>query len=266
VIFGSTNAGILVLNSIQKFEEKFPEKLNLIAVATDDPTDEKARISAKKRIWCHYSAEEKKEMFDNLRMTVNQIGVPCYTGAVKTPYFHNMLKEWNPDVIIMCCFGQKIDQFTYDFPGYGMFNFHPSDLRNRIGAGAMPFNDTIKSEHSHSVMSLHTVTEEIDAGPIVGTSPPINICLADGSYPSSILTLQEKIPSVCGWMTIDLLKAVIDQKEKGQHHPLHCFITDKSFPTAVKEELLKPAFDDPHADYSIPPHFLIQDIATDGKE
>jgi len=263
---GSTTAGKLVLKNLHSLEEKFPELINLVAMATDDPTDEKARISARKRIWAYYNEEEKKSLFEQVLSTANQIGVPCYTGEVKTNYFRQILQEWAPDLIIMCCFGQKIDAVIFDFPTYGMYNFHPSDLKKKIGAGARPFHETMENDHKLSMMSIHRVNEEIDAGPVVGTSPPINICLADGSYPANILTLQEKIPVVCGWMTIELLLATLAQKEKGIHSPVHCVNYHQKFPDYIKSKLMEPASDDLTFDYSLPPHFLFTDNIPDGKD
>jgi hypothetical protein len=146
-----------------------------------------------------------------------------------------------------------------------MYNFHPSDLKQKIGAGARPFNETMENEHKLSRMSIHTVTEEIDAGPVVGTSPLINICLEDGRYPSNILTLQEKIPSVCGWMTIELILTILEHKEKGNHSPVQCVNFQQNFPAYIKEKLMEPARDDPKADYRLPLHFLITDNKENGK-
>lgn len=257
VFLGSTSAGDLVLNNLIRFEEKFPDKLNIIAVATDDPLDENAKISVNKRIWSYYSAEEKEKLFRQFLNTSMESGISCYSGAVKIPYFRDLLSNWAPEVIIICCFGQKVDHFIYNYPLYGAYNFHPSDLRRKIGAGAKPFLETIKNENLFSHMSIHIVTEEIDAGPVVGLSPPINICLGNGKYPSSILTFQEKIPSVCGWMCIELLLEIIDQKEKGIISPVRHLDYDLKIPFFIKQKLLEPAIDDPSADYSLPPHYLL---------
>ena len=263
VVFGSTTAGNLVINSLSQFEKKFPDKINLVGVATDDPVDPRARISVKKRIWNYYTTEKRKQLRDLVITTCIESGLPCYTGAVKTDYFRQLLAAWNPDLIIMCCFGQKVDSFIYTYPKLGMYNFHPSELTKKIGAGAQPFGETMRSERLVSHMSLHRVTEEIDAGPIIGISPPINICLANGSYPP-ILCLQEKIPSVCGWMAVELIQNVITHRENADIESLHCVNFLKAIPETIQQKLMEPAVDDPVADYCLPLHFLLNDHEIDG--
>jgi hypothetical protein len=264
VVLGSTTAGHLVIDSLSKYEEKFPGTITLVGVATDAPDDPEARISVKKRIWNYYTQDARRLLKEMVIKTCLSLGVPCYTGAVKTVYFREILKSWNPDLIIMCCFGQKIDSFIYNYPILGMYNFHPSELTKKIGAGAQPFGETIRNERLVSHMSLHRVTEEIDAGPIIGISPPINICLKDGSYPP-ILCLQEKIPSVCGWMAVDLVQSLLNHKEKSENELLHCVNFQKGIPEDIKQKLMEPATDDPNFDYSLPAHFLIKDTEIDGK-
>jgi hypothetical protein len=264
VIFGSTTAGHLVIESLAKYEIKFPGKVNLVGVATDDPVDPGARISVKKRIWNYYDEEARGRLKDLVINSCINLGIPCYTGAVKTPYFRDILKTWDPELIIMCCFGQLVDAFIYNYPHQGMYNFHPSELTRKIGAGARPFDETMRSQRLVSHMSMHKVTEEIDAGPIIGVSPPINICMENGSYPP-ILCLQEKIPSVCGWMAVELIQNILIHREKSERETLHCVNFQKAIPDALKQKLMEPALEDPYADYSLPLHFLLNDIEKDGK-
>jgi hypothetical protein len=51
VVFGSAIGGQMVLESLIRFEHKYPDLVNIVGLATDDPVDPKARISLKKRIW-----------------------------------------------------------------------------------------------------------------------------------------------------------------------------------------------------------------------
>jgi len=252
-VFASTNAGELLLNSLTRYEQKYPEKLAIIGVATDDPLDLKTRISIQKRIWHHYSPQEMQIMVnDMIEISVNH-HIPCYTGNVKTDYFRKIFLDWNVDAVIMCCFGQKIDAFIYNFPKLGMYNFHPSDLAARIGAGARPFQSTMSNGNQTSVMTIHQVTETIDVGPIVGFSPRIRISKNDNSYPDDVRNLQEKIPSVCGWMGIMLVEELIDKKINNNLG----FIDTIDFPSlmqpALGEKLMQPVCDDVTC-YQLPLH------------
>jgi folate-dependent phosphoribosylglycinamide formyltransferase PurN len=254
VIFGSTNGGALVIGSLARLEQKDPGLLNLVGVATDDPCDPNTRVSVKKRIWRYYSPNEMVAMRDNVIDETIACGIPCYTGSVKTEYFREILRQWDPEVIIMCCFGQKVDPFIFNYPVYGMYNFHPSDLASNIGEGAQPFSDTINNGHTTSVMTVHLVNEWIDRGPIVGLSPRINIVKADGTFPRSILSLQEKIPSICGWLSIELIKKILENKRTGIDEAVGFVDFDALTPESIKQRLLEPANDDLNDRYTLPLH------------
>jgi hypothetical protein len=126
-----------------------------------------------------------------------------------------------------------------------MYNFHPSDLASNIGAGAKPFEMTIREGRTTSHMILHRVTETIDAGPIIGISPQINITLRDGTYPQSFLVLQEKIPSICGWMVYGLLLTLLKNLESGKKGFVDEIDFEAMIPVPIKTELMKPVFHNP---------------------
>ncbi len=257
VLFGSTNAGALVIDSLLRFEKKYPDLLNLVAVATDDPVDPNTRISVNKRIWKYYNEDEMLTLRNKVIDLSTSGGVPCYTGSIKTAYFRKMIVKWNPDVILMCCFGQIVDPSIFEYPVYGMYNFHPSDLAANIGVGSQPFQDTIKYGNSTSMMTIHHVNELIDRGPVVGFSSKINIKKADGNYPASILSLQEKIPSVSGWLGVELIREVLKHKEGGIQKPVSSVDFAGRTPMYIKQKLLEPANDDLSDMYTLPLHDAI---------
>ena len=254
VVFGSTNAGALVIGSLQKLENRNPGLIQLTGVATDDPYDPDTRISVNKRIWKYYSKEEMLLLRDRVIDLTTAGGISCYTGSVKTDYFRDIFMQWQPDVVIMCCFGQKIDSFIFNYPAFGMYNFHPSDLASKIGEGSQPFHDTMNNGKSTSVMTVHLVNEMIDKGPIVGWSPEINIRKADGDYPQSILTLQEKIPSVSGWLSVELVLEIIRKKQSGLKGAVQEVNFKELTPALVRKKLMEPANDDITDRYELPVH------------
>lgn len=252
-VFASTTAGELLLDSLTRFERKFPGKLALVGLATDDPLDPKTRISVQKRIWHHYSSQEMKIMVNQIIDTSINHDIPCYTGNVKTDYFRKIFLEWNPDAVIMCCFGQKIDAFIYTYPAFGMYNFHPSDLAARIGAGAKPFQSTMSNGSQTSVMTIHQVTETIDVGPIVGFSPRIRISREDDSYPDDVRNLQEKIPSVCGWMGIILVEKLLEQKLASKPLAIESIDFQSAMLPTLGDKLMQPV-DEDLTRYKLPLH------------
>jgi folate-dependent phosphoribosylglycinamide formyltransferase PurN len=257
VLFVSCNCGNNVLNNLAHLEQKYPGLLNLVGVVTDDPVDPNAMISLKKRIWSQFTPDERSELKNKIIDSCMKIGIPCYTGAVKTNYFRKIYESWNPEVLIMFCFGQKLDTFLYDFPVMGSYNLHPSDLPKQIGAGTQPFQNAIRNGLRTSPLVIHQITELIDMGPIVGVSTPINICLKDGTYPKSLLTLLDKITSVGGWMSIQLISDIINQKARGESGPLGWIDFDKELTEEIKKILMSPATNDLTEMYEVPLHPLL---------
>ncbi|MEI7500467.1 MAG: hypothetical protein WCK84_08440 [Bacteroidota bacterium] len=254
VVFGSAIGGQLVLDSLIRFEQKYPDLLTIVGMVTDDPIDLKARISLKKRIWNNYSPGKSAELMNMIITTSLKAGIPCFTGKVKTDYFRKIFSSWNPEVLIMNCFGQKLDAFLYDYPSLGAFNFHPSNLACSIGIGAQPFQEIMHRGLDTSPIVIHKVTEIIDAGPVVGISPEINIRLPDGSYPLSIISLLMKMNSICGWMTIDLLLEILDWKSSKEKGTLTAIDFNKKIPDAIKLQLLEPVKTDLLEKYELPLH------------
>jgi len=257
VLFVSCNCGVTVLKNLYRFEQKYPDQLNIVGVTTDDPVDLAARITLKKRIWYQYTPEERSGLKDKLIGTCMDIGVPCYTGAVKTDYFRRMYESWNPEVLIMFCFGQKLDAFLYEYPSRGAYNLHPSDLPKQIGMGTQPFQNAIRNGLKTSPLVIHQISELIDMGHIVGVSTPVNIRLKDDSVPASLLTLLEKITSVGGWMCVQLVSDIITMKNSGLTGPIDWIDFDQAFPEHIKQQLIRPATNDLTEMYEVPPHPLL---------
>lgn len=254
VFFGSAIGGQLILESLISLEKKYPELLNTVGLVTDDPVDPKAKISLKKRIWNNYSQVESSIIMNKLVSTSLNAGIPCYTGKVKTNYFRKIYSGWNPDVLIMNCFGQKLDEFLYLYPSLGAYNFHPSNLVCHIGIGAQPFQDIMRNGLDTSPIVIHKVTEIIDSGPVVGISPEINIRLPDGKYPDSIVSLLFKMNSITAWMTIDLIFEIIQQKNCNNAGALTAINFDQTIPYSIKQMLLAPATNDLSEQYTLPLH------------
>ncbi len=254
VVFGSAIGGQIVLESLIRFKQKYPHLLNIVGLATDDPEDPNARISLKKRIWSNYTPAEREEIRNRIILTSLDAGIPCYTGKVKTDYFRQIFFSWNPELLIMNCFGQRLDGFLYEYPPFGAFNFHPSNLACNIGVGAQPFQELMHQGLNTSPIVIHKVTEIIDGGPVVGISPEINIRLNDGHYPPNIIPLLLKINSISGWMTMDLLLEILARRAQDQMEALNLLDFDKTIPDTVKQQLQEPVSNDVSATYELPLH------------
>jgi len=256
-VFASCDCGNLLINDLAKYEECYPNLLNLVGIVTDDPVDPDARVSKHKRIWSQYNPAEQSALFQKIIGTSVSLGLSCYSGAVKTDYFRKLYHEWAPEAVMMFCFGQKLDEAIYNYPSMGCYNFHPSDLPKKIGAGTQPFQNAMKAGRRTSPMVIHGVTELIDIGPIIGVSTPVNICLADGSYPVSILTLLDKITSIGGWMGVELADRLVRRKESGSNGLIDPIDFPRILPNEVKSILCSPAVNDLTEKYPVPAHPLI---------
>jgi hypothetical protein len=58
VIFGSYYLGYLLLETLRKFEQQNPSRLNIVGLVSDDPASPSAKISVKRRIWRLYNQQE----------------------------------------------------------------------------------------------------------------------------------------------------------------------------------------------------------------
>ncbi len=258
VLFVSCNCGDIVLKTLHRFEQRYPDRLNIVGVATDDPVDPQARITLRKRVWNYYTPEERAGLKSKIIESCMERGIPCYTGAVKTDYFRKMYKAWNPEALIMFCFGQWLDPFIFQYPVMGSYNLHPSDLPKKIGAGTQPFQNAMSNGLKTAPLVIHQITDLIDMGPIVGVSSPVNITLEDGSYPSSILTLLEKITSVGGWMCTQLVSDIWSKKAACSTGAIEWIDFERVLPAEIKTLLSKPAINNLTEMYTVPAHPLLK--------
>lgn len=254
VLFGSAIGGQLVLESLIRFQEKNTGLVSLVGMVTDDPVDPRAKISLKKRIWSNYTSAESEVLRDRIITTSLDAGIPCYSGKVKTGFFREIYRKWAPDVLIMNCFGQKLDAVLYDVPPDGAYNFHPSNLACNIGVGAQPFQDIMRNGLDTSPIVIHKVTEIIDAGPVIGISPEINLRLGSGSYPATILPLLYKINSITGWMSIELVLEILRRKRVSGKGVIDHLDFRDLIPGDIRQMLMAPATDDLNEYYTLPLH------------
>ncbi|MFZ2960280.1 MAG: formyltransferase family protein [Candidatus Ozemobacteraceae bacterium] len=193
VLFGSWDYGYLLLETLKEYEHRYPGKLNLVGLVTDNPLNPDAKISFKKRIWNYIDLPHR--VLDETFIIESGLthGIPVYTGEIKIESFYRLLQSWKPDAILVCVFGQKIDSHIITIPPFGIYNFHPSDLRLHQGAGPAPYDDLFTRKAETTVWSIHHVTEEIDSGHVVGQSPPVNVVNAKGILPDNPLVVYRKL-------------------------------------------------------------------------
>jgi folate-dependent phosphoribosylglycinamide formyltransferase PurN len=208
--------GTEVLSALLDYERAHPSRLHLVAVATDDAINADAKIGLRKRIWKHYSQPERVAIEAATIETALRSGVPVYTGELKIEWFYRQLASWRPDVIIVCACGQIFDRRILELPRYGVYNFHPSDLAHGHGAGAQPYEDILARDDPWTRWTVHQMTEEVDAGAIVGQSPDILVADAHGRIPEDPKRFYEKLKGVVGPMVTILVEELLRLDHTGR--------------------------------------------------
>lgn len=239
-VFSSYLLGYLLLETLKKCEQHNPGRLNICGLVTDDPASPQAKISVKRRIWRLYEESEIINLETAMIESGLAGGMPVYTGKVKCDYFHELLTTWKPDVILVCVFGQIIDDFIINLPPMGIYNFHPSDLLSSHGAGPQPFQDLINRDAQTSKVTVHELTAELDGGHVVGQSSDVNVRFEDGSITDNILVIDDKMLKPIDHMATLLIQALVLQKEEGLKGKIHTIDFAKHFSAEYKKMLIEP--------------------------
>ena len=244
VLFGSWEFGYLVLETLKEYERRFPGKINLTGLVTDNPLNPDAKISLKKRIWNFIDMPSR--VFDETFIIESGLshGIPVYTGEIKIESFYRTMEQWNPDVILVCVFGQIINSFIINLPPYGIYNFHPSDLAKNQGAGPAPYEDLVARNAGTSVWSIHHVSEEIDSGHVVGQSPPVNVRNTQGILPQNSLVVYQKLAEALTPLTFFLIEELYRKFEMNMPGPIDHIDFNSLISDQMKQKLMLPVICD----------------------
>lgn len=240
LLLGSFWIGHAALRAVLAHQARHPGRVRLVGVVTDDPVSPKARISLRKRAWGLMPEAQRRAVKLGLLRTALEAGVPVYTGEVKTPGFRRLLEALRPDAIITCGFGQVLDRPILEAVPYGAYNCHPTDLLNGHGAGPAPWDDMTARGVHHTVWSVHQMTEVVDAGPVIGQTPPINVGDAEGCLPPDHRAFFLKVLAPIGWMVLTLVEALAERRAAGRPGALAAVDIAGSAPPGLCRRLLQP--------------------------
>lgn len=87
---------------------------------------------------------------------------------VKNPEFVDILREINPDVIVVIAFGQILSKEILDLPKYGCINVHASLLPKYRGAAPIQWA-VIDGEEETGVTTMY-MAEGLDTGDVIDTA------------------------------------------------------------------------------------------------
>jgi hypothetical protein len=239
VLFGSWEFGYLALETLKKYESRFPEEINLAGFVTDDPINPDAKISLKKRIWGLLDMPDRVIDETTIIESALRHGTPVYNGEIKSDPFRKLLQQWNPDAIFVCVFGQVIDRFIVGLPPYGIYNFHPSDLARNFGAGPAPYDDLAARRAETTVWTVHHVSEEIDSGHIVGQSPPICVFNGEGNLPGDPFLVYNKIAEPLSLMVLIMARELRCRQRCEETGLLKSLDFSAVYPQDAREKLMQ---------------------------
>jgi hypothetical protein len=215
-----------------------------VGLVTDNPLNPDAKISLKKRVWNFIDLPFR--VFNETFIIESGLshGIPVYTGEIKTESFYLLLEQWNPDAILVCVFGQIINLRIINIPPYGIYNFHPSDLSMKQGAGPAPYEDLVTRKAETTVWSVHHVSQEIDCGHIIGQSPPVNVLNTKGFLPGDPLVVYQKLAEALTPLTFFLTEELSCRFEMNKPGSIDHIDFNNLIPDEVKHNLMQPVINE----------------------
>lgn len=107
--------------------------------------------------------------FTPVKETALKLDIPVYQPAkVKDSEFVDILREINPDVIVVIAFGQILSKEILDLPRFGCINVHASLLPKYRGAAPIQWA-VIDGEKETGVTTMY-MAEGLDTGDIIDVS------------------------------------------------------------------------------------------------
>jgi methionyl-tRNA formyltransferase len=94
-----------------------------------------------------------------------ELGIPVYTESVKSEEAHNIIKNFNPEIIFVVAFGQILPAHILNSAGIYPLNVHFSLLpRYR---GATPVNTALLNGDAETGTSIMIMDEGLDTGDVI---------------------------------------------------------------------------------------------------
>lgn len=154
IFFGTTNFGIPALEALIK------NNFEIVAIITtpDAPAGRK-KVLAPSPIKT-FALSRGLKVFQPEKLKAN-------------PVLIKEIQTLKPDVGIVAAYGKIIPKEIFDIPRFGALNIHPSLLPKY--RGPTPIQTAILSGDKYSGVTIIKIDEQVDHGPIIGRSGPIDI-------------------------------------------------------------------------------------------
>lgn len=107
-----------------------------------------------------------KMQFTPIKEKAIELGIPVFQPEkVKNPEFVDILREMNPDVIVVIAFGQILSKEILDLPKHGCINVHASLLPKYRGAA--PIQWAVIDGEEYSGVTTMYMAEGLDTGDMI---------------------------------------------------------------------------------------------------
>lgn len=110
----------------------------------------------------------KKIKFTPVKEYALEHNIPVFQPTtLKSKETQDLIRELNPDLIVVVAYGKILPKEIIDMPKYGVINVHSSLLPKYRGAA--PINAAIIHGEKESGVSIMYIAEELDAGDVILT-------------------------------------------------------------------------------------------------
>lgn len=127
---------------------------------------------------------------------------------LKDPQFIETIKQFSPDLIVVCAYGKILPKELLEIPKFGCWNIHASLLPKYRGAS--PINWAILEGERETGVTIMLMDEGLDTGPIL-LQKKIEI-----SEDDSAITLSQKLAQ----LGKEAILSAIELHKKGQLKPI----------------------------------------------
>lgn len=147
----------------------------------------------------------KKIKYTPVKEYALEHNIPVYQpNSLKNEETQNLIKNLNPDLIVVVAYGKILPKEIIDMPKYGVINIHSSLLPKYRGAA--PINAALIHGEVESGVSIMYIAEELDAGDVILTvKTPI-------SDEDTFLTLHDRLKELGAQGLIQAVRLI----EKGE--------------------------------------------------
>ncbi len=143
----------------------------------------------------------KKIKYTPVKEYALEHNIPVYQpNSLRVEETFEIIKELNPDLIVVVAYGKIIPNNIIEYPKYGIINVHSSLLPKFRGAA--PINAAIIAGEKESGVTIMDIAEELDAGDIILAGK------TEISEEDTFLTLHDRLKVIGAEKLVEAVRAI----------------------------------------------------------